>query len=81
MNIDIDLRLASTGAIRRFLDANKSEFDPRKYLSETLVAMKEICINRYESFGTAGNADKISPLSLEEMHLQYLSGNLDPTVN
>ena len=81
VNIDTDLRLASTGAIRRFLDANKSEFDPRKYLSETLVAMKEICINRYESFGTAGNADKISPLSLEEMHLQYLSGNLDPTVN
>ena len=81
VNIDTDLRLASTGAIRRFLDANKSEFDPRKYLSETLVAMKEICINRYESFGTAGNADKISPQSLEEMHLQYLSGNLDPTVN
>ena len=53
VNIDTDLRLASTGAIRQFMAENKSEFDPRKYLAKTTQAMKDICINRYESFGTA----------------------------
>ncbi|MBT3425852.1 MAG: fructose-bisphosphate aldolase class II [Gammaproteobacteria bacterium] len=67
VNIDTDLRLASTGSIRRFLDNNKEEFDPRKYLGESLKAMKEIVIDRYEAFGTAGNASKIKPVGLEDM--------------
>ncbi|MBT5204839.1 MAG: fructose-bisphosphate aldolase class II [Gammaproteobacteria bacterium] len=67
VNIDTDLRLASTGSIRRFLDNNKAEFDPRKYLGESLKAMKEIVIDRYEAFGTAGNASKIKPVGLEDM--------------
>lgn len=46
INIDTDLRLASTGATRRFLAQNPSEFDPRKFLAETTKAMTEICINR-----------------------------------
>src|SRR5699024_12080889 len=45
------LRLASTGAVRRFLAHNKAEFDPRKYLAVSTQAMKEICIARYEAFG------------------------------
>jgi len=71
VNIDTDLRLASTGAIRRFLANNPSEFDPRKYLKETVAAMKEIVISRYESFGTAGQADKLKAISLEKMYLNY----------
>jgi fructose-bisphosphate aldolase, class II len=67
VNIDTDLRLASTGSIRRFLANNKEEFDPRKYLGESLKAMKEIVIDRYEAFGTAGNASKIKPVGLEDM--------------
>jgi len=67
VNIDTDLRLASTGAIRRFLAHNKSAFDPRAYLTETMKAMTQICIERYEAFGTAGNASKIKPISLEKM--------------
>ena len=63
VNIDTDLRLASTGAIRRFLAQNPSEFDPRKYFSKTVEAMRDICIARYEAFGTAGNASKIKPIS------------------
>ena len=71
VNIDTDLRLASTGAIRRFLRENTSEFDPRKYLQEATDAMKEIVIARYEAFGTAGNASLIKPIPLDAMALRY----------
>ncbi len=81
VNIDTDLRLASTGANRRFMAHNKAEFDPRKYLKETIAAMKDICIARYESFGTAGNADKIKVSSLETMFIAYEAGELKPNVN
>ncbi|MCK0537051.1 class II fructose-bisphosphate aldolase [Alcanivorax quisquiliarum] len=80
VNIDTDLRLASTGAIRRFLAQNRSEFDPRKYLAVSTQAMKEICLARYEAFGTAGQASKIKPVSLEEMFKRYEKGELDPRV-
>jgi fructose-bisphosphate aldolase class II len=77
VNIDTDLRLSSTGAIRRFLAEHKSEFDPRKYLAETQTAMRDIVIARYEAFGTAGNASKIKPISLDDMSEKYLSGVLN----
>ncbi len=80
VNIDTDLRLASTGAVRRFMAQNPAEFDPRKYLKETVKAMQAICEARYESFGTAGNASKINVTSLEAMFEQYASGELDPRV-
>lgn len=76
INIDTDLRLASTGAVRRFMAQNPAEFDPRKYLKETVTAMKEIVIARYEAFGTAGQANKIKPVSLEQMFEQYELGKL-----
>lgn len=78
INIDTDLRLAATGAIRRFFVQHPQEFDPRKYNIEAFKAMKNICIERYLAFGTAGMADKIKPISLETMALRYLSGELDP---
>lgn len=81
VNIDTDLRLASTGAVRRFLAENKAEFDPRKFLNETIKAMKDICLARYEAFGTAGQASKISTLSLDSMCQRYQSGELNPKVN
>ena len=71
INIDTDLRLASTGAMRRMLAEQPSEFDPRKFFAKTVDAMKQICIDRYEAFGTAGNADKIRPISLEKMVERY----------
>jgi fructose-bisphosphate aldolase class II len=80
INIDTDLRLASTGATRRFLAQNPSEFDPRKFLAETTKAMTEICINRYEAFGTAGNAGKIKPISLDTMFDLYDAGKLAAVV-
>ena len=71
INIDTDLRLASTGAMRRMMAEKPAEFDPRKFFAETVEAMKQICIDRYEAFGTAGNADKIRPISLEKMVAHY----------
>ena len=81
VNIDTDLRLACTGAMRRFMAHNPSEFDPRKVFAETVKAMRDICIARYEAFGTAGNASKIKPVSLEAMYLRYENGELDPKIN
>lgn len=80
VNIDTDLRLASTGAIRRFMAKNPAEFDPRKYLKETISAMRDICIQRYEAFGTAGQADRIKPVSLEKMTDRYTRGELNQQV-
>lgn len=80
INIDTDLRLASTGAMRRFLAQNPAEFDPRKYLAQATQAMKEICLARYEAFGTAGNASRIRALSLENMCTRYAAGELDQRV-
>ncbi len=81
VNIDTDLRLASTGAIRRFMAKNPSEFDPRKYFAKTVEAMRDICIAPYEAFGTAGNASKIKPTSLDDMYKRYASGELAAKVN
>jgi fructose-bisphosphate aldolase class II len=84
VNIDTDLRMASTGAIRKFLAENTKEFDPRKYFIAATKAMKGICVARYEAFGTAGNASKIvaqGVLSLDRMTERYLKGELDPQVN
>ncbi|MDC1352674.1 fructose-bisphosphate aldolase class II [Oceanospirillaceae bacterium] len=71
VNIDTDLRLASTGAVRRFLAENPSEFDPRKFLAVTINAMQTLCQARYEAFGAAGNASKIRPMGLEAMADMY----------
>ncbi|BBM01601.1 class II fructose-bisphosphate aldolase [Microbulbifer sp. GL-2] len=80
VNIDTDLRLASTGATRRFLAENPSEFDPRKFYKAALQAMKDICVARYEAFGTAGQASKIRALSLDAMSQRYTAGELEPQI-
>jgi fructose-bisphosphate aldolase class II len=81
VNIDTDLRLASTGAVRRFLAQHPSEFDPRKFLKATITAMSEICVARYDAFGTAGNASRIRAISLEDMATRYDRGELNAKVN
>lgn len=80
VNIDTDLRMASTGAIRKHLHDNKANFDPRKFLAAATKGMKDICVARYEAFGTAGNASKMTALSLDAMTDRYLSGELDPKI-
>ncbi|MDR3429955.1 class II fructose-bisphosphate aldolase [Silvimonas sp.] len=76
VNIDTDLRLAATGAIRRAFGQAPSEFDPRKYLQQSVDAMRTICIARYEAFGAAGQASKIKALTLDKMAQRYTSGQL-----
>jgi len=80
VNIDTDLRMASTGAVRKFMSENTANFDPRKFLKASTAAMKDICKARYEAFGSAGHASKITPLSLEVMFEDYASGKLDQEV-
>ncbi|AIL32256.1 class II fructose-bisphosphate aldolase [Basilea psittacipulmonis] len=76
INIDTDIRLAMTGAVRRFLAENPSKFDPREFNKPAREAAKKLCIARYEQFGAAGNASKIKPIALPEMARLYAEGKL-----
>lgn len=67
VNIDTDIRIAMTAAVRRLLDVDRSEFDPRKFLKAATAAAREICKSRFEAFGSAGQASKIKPLALDRM--------------
>lgn len=71
VNIDTDNRLAMTAAIRKVFNEEPAEFDPRKYLKPAMAMMSQVCKDRFEAFGTAGNADKIVPLPLEAMAKRY----------
>lgn len=80
VNIDTDLRMATTGALRRFFDENKQEFDPRKFLQVSTLAMRDICKARYEAFGSAGQASRIQPISCDAMAERYKSGKLTAVI-
>ncbi|MCC5954583.1 MAG: fructose-bisphosphate aldolase class II [Natronohydrobacter sp.] len=71
VNIDTDLRLAATAAIRQVFAGSPSEFDPRKYLKPAMAAMQAQCVLKFEAFGTAGQAEHIRVRSLAEMALRY----------
>jgi fructose-bisphosphate aldolase class II len=76
INIDTDIRLAMTGAVRRYLFENPSKFDPRDYLKPAREAAMQICKARFISFGCEGQAGKIKSLSLEKMAEKYKKGEL-----
>ncbi len=76
INIDTDIRLAMTAAIRKYLFENPSKFDPRDYLKPAREAAKEICKARYLAFGCEGQAGKIKSIPLEQMAERYKSGQL-----
>ena len=73
INIDTDLRMASTGAIRRFIakPGNASELDARKVYQAARDAMQSLCQSRYEAFGSAGHASKLKPVPLSAMIKTY----------
>jgi len=71
INIDTDIRLAMTGAMRRAMSKDPSEFDPRKFLKEAMLAARALCRQRFEAFGCAGKAAHIRPEPLERMALSY----------
>jgi fructose-bisphosphate aldolase class II len=81
VNIDTDIRLAMTAAIRKYLHENPSKFDPRDYLKPAREAAKQLCQQRYEQFGCAGQAGKIKVIPLAEIASRYKSGALAQLVN
>jgi fructose-bisphosphate aldolase class II len=80
VNIDTDIRLAMTGAIRRYFAENPSKFDPRDYLKPAREAARKIVVARLEAFGAAGQASKIKPISLDKMAERYKKGELAQVV-
>ena len=80
VNIDTDCRLAMTGEFRRIGEQDKTQFDPRKFLAPALNAMQQLCRDRFEQFGTAGNASRIKTVSVADMAHRYATGELDPKV-
>lgn len=77
VNIDTDLRLAAAAEFRRVATTAKSEFDPRKFLKPAMEAMSQVCKDRFEAFGTAGNAPRIKVIPMSEMARRYQRGELD----
>ena len=80
VNIDTDCRMAMTGQFRRVAMEKPQEFDPRKFLQPAMDALRALCVERYEQFGTAGNAARIKPISLDDMAARYASGELAPKI-
>ncbi len=71
INIDTDIRLAMTGAMRRTMARDRGEFDPRKFFKDAMLAARDVCLERFEAFGCAGMASRIKPRSLEDEARQY----------
>jgi len=76
INIDTDVRLAMTAAIRKYMAQNPGKFDPRDYLKPARDAAKAICRQRYLEFGCEGQAAKLKPMPLGEVAQRYVSGQL-----
>ncbi len=76
VNIDTDCRMAITGQFRRIAKENKQEFDPRKFLIPAMNEMTALCKDRFERFGTAGNAAKLKVIAMDDMAERYLIGDL-----
>ncbi|MCF6274726.1 MAG: class II fructose-bisphosphate aldolase, partial [Robiginitomaculum sp.] len=81
VNIDTDCRIAMTGQWRKIACEQPDQFDPRKFLAPSITAMKELCIDRYERFGTAGNASKIKEIPMADMAKRYADGSLAPVIS
>ncbi len=75
INIDTDIRLVMTGAIRRSLFQRPHEFDVRRFLGEAAVAARELSQARFEAFGSAGHAHRIKPVALSAIADGYARGH------
>ncbi len=76
INIDTDIRLAMTAAIRRFFVENPTKFDPREYLKPAREAAMAVCKARFLAFGCEGQAAKVKPMSMDKMVERYKRGEL-----
>lgn len=80
VNIDTDNRLAITAAVREALAQDTKEFDPRHFLKPSIKYMQKVCSDRYQAFGTAGNASKIKQVNLDDFAAKYAKGELSATI-
>ncbi len=80
INIDTDIRLAMTAAVREFMKENPSKFDPREFLKPAKLAAKALCKERYLQFGCEGQGSKIKGESLPFVAAKYSSGHLAQVV-
>ena len=81
INIDTDIRLAMTAAVRKFMHENPDKFDAREWLKPAREAAKSICKQRYIEFGCEGQASKIKGVSLQIVAMQYAKGELSQVVH
>lgn len=81
VNIDTDVRLVMTGAMRRLMAQKPEEFDPRKFFAAAVAATRVLCRERFEAFGCAGHAGRIKPVPLDQMGEMYAKGSLRPSVH
>ena len=81
VNIDTDIRLAMTAAMRKAMADKPDEFDPRAFLKAATAAAKKVVRDRFESFGCAGKAALIRPLHLDKMAELYVKGSLRAQVH
>ena len=80
VNIDTDIRLSMTAAVRKFLAENPSKFDMREWMKPARVAAKTLCKQRYLEFGCEGQGAKIKGISLVDMAQRYAKGELNQIV-
>lgn len=76
VNIDTDIRLAMTAAMRKAMADKPEEFDPRAFLKAATAAAKQVCRDRFEAFGSAGHASRIKAVPLDRMADRYGKGEL-----
>ncbi len=76
VNIDTDCRMAMTAQFRKVAMTSRREFDPRKFLKPAMDAMRDLCRERFEAFGTAGQASGIRVIPLDDMARRYRAGTV-----
>ena len=76
INIDTDIRMAMTGAVRKFQAENPDKFDMREWMKPAREAAKAICKQRYVEFGCEGQGAKIKGVPLSVMAEKYAKGEL-----
>jgi fructose-bisphosphate aldolase class II len=81
INIDTDIRLAMTGAVRKFMAENPDKFDAREWMKPAREAAKQVCKARYLQFGCEGQGAKIKGDSLQVVAGKYAKGELAPQIN
>jgi len=81
INIDTDIRLAMTAAVRKFLAENPEKFDAREWLKPAREAAKQVCKQRYIQFGCEGQGAKIKGDTLQVVAAKYAKGELAQVVH